>query len=153
MAFEFYKRMAGGVAPIKELPGKASEVIVKGDPVNLESGLLCVGAAADTAIVGIANESVTPTAAQEAVEVILAYPDVVFKVDFTNAGTKKTMANADIGTGFDLLSTDNGVLDPDDTTGGMWMLVGYDNTNLKAFVVLNQEAAAVIIGGGPDAIA
>lgn len=150
MAFEFAYVMGGGVAPIKEYPGKANEDIDKGYPVNLESGLLCAGAAADTAFVGIANESLTPATNGEMIEIVQALANVVFRVDYV-VGTKTSLTNADIGTAFDLKSTALNKIDLDDTTGGAWIVVGYDNDHDKAYVVLDRDKAAVVVGGSPDA--
>lgn len=149
--FEFAYMQGGGVPWIKKLPGKASEVIVRGYCVNVESGLLCAAAAADTAIAGIANESVTPSADGELVEVVMATANTVFRVPFDADGTKKTLTNADLGTAFDLHSGALNTIDLDDTTGGMWIVVGYDNTNLRAYVVLDRDKASVLAGGSPDA--
>lgn len=151
MGFEFAYMKGGGIPFVKKLPGKASEVIAKGYCVNLESGLLCAAAAADTAIVGVANESVTPSADGELIEVIVATAETVFRVPFDADGTKKTLTNADIGTAFDLHSGALNTIDLDDTTGGMWIVVDYDNTNLRAYVVLDRDKAAVVAGGSPDA--
>jgi hypothetical protein len=151
--FRFVRRTGGDcVAPIKLIPGKAEEVFSRGEPVNLESGLANAGAPADTYFVGISNQAQTIATAGDPLEVTLALPDVVFRAPFTNAGTKKTFTNADIGTAFDLLSTDNGVIDPDDTTGGAWIVVGFDNTLRTVDVVLDREKAANIVGGHADDI-
>lgn len=150
MAFSFYRRTGGDcVAPIKIIPGKKDEDFARGTPVNLETGLANVGAAADTYFVGISNQKVKIVTAGDPLEVILALPDVEFKVPYVGA-TKKTLADADIGTAFDLSATDAGVIDLDDTTGGAWIVVDYDNTNSFAIVVLDREKAANIVGGHVD---
>lgn len=150
MAFEFAYMLGGGVPAVKEIPVKASEAIVRGFPVNLESGLANVAAAADTAFAGIANESVTGTSAQEPVEVILCTANTVFRVNYTT-GSKTSLNNADIGTAFDLKSGDLDNIDLDDTTGGAWIVIDYDNDLDVAYVVCDRDKAAVIAGGSPDA--
>lgn len=149
--FSFLRRSdAGEVCPVKLLPMKSGEVFKRGTPVNLESGLCCAGAPADTYLVGVSNQEVTASADGEMLEVILGYPTVVFRVGFTNAGTKKTFTDANIGTAYDLLSTNNRLIDPDDSAGGAWIVVGYNNTKLTVDVVLDTEKAANIIGGSVD---
>lgn len=150
MAFEFAYRLGGGVPVVKEFPGKASEVIAKGYPVNLESGLLCAGAAADTAFVGIANESITPAADGEMIEVVVATAQTVFRVDYVGSSLPDP-TNANLGTAFDLKSTALNKIDLDDTTGGAWILIDFDTANDKAYVVLDRDKASVLAGGSPDA--
>lgn len=145
MPFAFHHMKGGGVPVVKEYPAKASEVHVKGTPVNLESGLACVGAAADTAFVGIANETLTAAADGEMLEVIECNARTVFKVDYTE-GTKTSLTNADIGTAFDLKSDDVDNIDLDDTTGGAWVVEDFDNDNNVAYVTcLSTKRAATVL--------
>jgi hypothetical protein len=137
LAFEFAYRGTQGTAKIRKLPVAASQTIVKGDPLVIASGLLNVAAGGATAatVVGIANQASDSAAAGTEVEVILCDSDTVFKADFLNSGTKKTFANADLGTAYDMgATTDYNKIDPDDTVGGSWTLVDFDNTNLHAYV-------------------
>jgi len=147
--FRFLKRLGGDcVIPVAVLPAKANEAFVRGTPVNLESGLCTVAAAGDTEIVGIANQTLTPAADGEELEVILALPDVLFEADFIGT-SKPTLANADIGAAFDLGATTNAdKVNLDDTTGGMWVVFpGWDNTAKKVVVKLLADNAATIVGG------
>jgi len=151
MAFSFYRRSGGDcVAPVKVLPAAGSQAFKRGEPVNHESGLCTVGAAADTAFVGIANETKTTAAAGGTIEVVLGLADVEFKVPYDGSGTLKALTNAYIGTAFDLGATDIGLINLDDTTGGAWIVVAYDNTAGTAVVVLDREKASVIVGGHTD---
>ena len=146
--FKYLKREGGDpFAPVREYPGGASETFIKGDPVNMESGLLDPGVAADTAIVGICNEDIVLGAgdAGDMVEVILALPDVLFEVDYT-AGSKTALADADIGTAFDLAAADPSNIDLDDVTGGAWVVVGYDNDRDVAIVRLLAAKRAAVVG-------
>ena len=150
MAFSFYRRSGGDcVAPVKVLPAAGSQSFRRGDPVNHENGLCTVGAAADTAFVGIANETKTTAAAGGTIEVVLGLPDVEFKVPY-GGSTLKTLTDAYIGTAFDLGATDRGLINLDDTVGGAWIVVAYDNTAGTAIVVLDREKASVIVGGHID---
>lgn len=152
MAFRFHHVEGGGVPPVREMPSAASKTWLAGYTANLESGLLDNGAAADVAFVGVVNESATVGSAGEGtpIEVILAYDNVVFEVDYVT-GTKKTLANSDIGTAFDLKSTALNKIDLDDTTGGAWVCVGYDNDKKTALVKCLGTKRAVVVGG--DAVA
>lgn len=151
MAFSFYRRSGGDcVAPVKVLPAAGSQSFRRGDPVNHENGLCTVGAAADTAFVGIANETKTTAAAGGTIEVVLGLPDVEFKVPYDGSGSLTALTNAHIGTAFDLGSDDIGIIDLDDAVGGAWIVVAYDNTAGTAIVVLDREKASVIVGGHTD---
>lgn len=144
--FQFaYREGGSGVPVIKLFPITASEVLSKGEPVNLESGLLDAGAAADTEFVGICNHANAEAAAGDLMEVILCDNNTVFKVDYIT-GNKTSLADSDIGTAFDLDSTDNTSIDLDDTTGGAWVIVDYDNDLGVAFVkCLSSKRADVVI--------
>ena len=63
----------------------------------------------------------------------------VLEIDFLVTGTKTTFSTTDLGSQFDIVVTSgNQVLDPDDTSGGFLILVGYDNSKHKAYVVLDS---------------
>lgn len=144
MSFKFLKRLGGDcIAPVLELPVKANEAHVSGKAVNLETGLCTVGTTGDTAIVGVANETLTATVDGEKLEVVLALGDVVFEVDYVGT-TKTSLTNADIGTAFNMVATGDKI-DLDNTTGGMWVVVGFDNDAKKAHVVLSRTARAPIL--------
>lgn len=78
-------------------------------------------------LVGIALETAIATATVM-VDVVVAGATII--APFTTAGTKKTMADADIGKVFDI--TNAMLVNPDDTTGGCASLCGYDNKTLEA---------------------
>jgi len=145
--FRFAYREGGDcVAPVKEYPAAASKTFTKGETVNLESGLLDNGAPADSAFVGVVNETISSATSEgDPVEVVLALEDVVFKVDYT--GTSKTsLTNADIGTAFDLDASDGKKINLDDTTGGAWVVVGFDNDEGVAYVKLDASKRAAVLG-------
>jgi hypothetical protein len=145
MAFRFLKRTGGDcIAPIKVIPGKNAEDFTRGEPINLESGLGCAAAAADSAIVGISNQTKVMAEDGDTLEAVLALEDVVFRVGYIT-GTKTSLTNADIGTAFDLDATDNASINLDDTTGGMWVVVGFDNTLKTADVKLKAANRAAIV--------
>jgi len=135
MAFQYSHRTGGdSVIPIKEFPSTENKTYVKGYTAALSSGLITNGGAADTAIVGVVQETIaTATTAGDPVKVILALSDVIFKVDYV-AGSKTSLTDADIGTAFDLKSTALNKIDLDDTTDGAWVVVDYDNTAGVAWV-------------------
>lgn len=118
----------------------ASQTINKGDlvQVNATTKLLEVAAAASTTIVGIADASITTggsVTSADIIPVIWAY-DAVLLVNYT-PGTKTSLTQADLYTvAFDLASKTS--INLDDTTGGMWEVVAYDNTAATAEVVLKR---------------
>lgn len=91
------------------------------------------GAAAvtDATLLGIACDDYDATELG-LFEVIGECTEVTAK--FTAAGTKKTFTNADIGKVYDF--SDENTINPDDTTGGSAMLIGYDNDVLEATFVV-----------------
>lgn len=142
--FRFLKRLGGDcVAPVLELPAKAAEAHKRGYAVNLETGLCTVATSADAAIVGVANENLTPAVDGEKLEVILALDDVVFEVDYVGT-TKTSLTNADIGTAFDMVAGGDKI-NLDDTLDGMWVVIGFDNAAKKAHVVLSGAKRAPIL--------
>ena len=110
--------------------------ISKGELVISSSGIKpAVAALASQICVGLALEDAAATAKVP----VLPLQGVVMEIDFTNAGSKKTFADSDLGTEYDFVVTSHdAVLDPDDTSCGSLTLVGYDNANLKAYVVLKN---------------
>lgn len=147
--FEFAYRDGGDcVIPIKYLPADTGKTFLKGETVNVESGLLDNGAAADTAFAGIVNAPCGPTSASDPVEVILALSDVVFRADYiSSVPTKTSVVDADLGTAFDLGAAAQSVnIDLDDTTGGAWVCVGYDNANKKIYVKCLASKRSAVAG-------
>ena len=67
------------------------------------------------------------------VEVIICDSETVFYVDYIK-GTKTSLTAADIGTAFDLDSSDPSSINLDDTDGGAWVVEKYDNALGKAWV-------------------
>lgn len=114
----------------------AAAAISKGEIVISNTGAKPATAALATQVVlGLALETALINT------MIPVYPlsGTVMEIDFTNAGTKKTFTDADLGTDYDFVVTSHDfVLDPDDTTNGSLTLVGYDNANLKAYVMLKN---------------
>jgi len=117
----------------------ASQTIVTGDfvQINATSGLLEAAAAASTTIVGIANSDITTGGSvtdADNIPVVLAKNSVI-RMNFTDAGTKKTFTQADLYTkSYDL--SNKTTVNPDDTTGGMMQIVAFDNTKLTVDVVV-----------------
>lgn len=131
MEFAYLEGGGNGVAPIRVFPSAAGLTWTKGFTANLESGVISNGAPADGAFVGVVNQTVAvATAAGDLIEVIEARSDVIFRVEAV-IGTKTALANADIGTAFDLKSTALNKIDLDDTTGGAWVIVAFNNTYKK----------------------
>lgn len=107
-----------------------SQTVNAGDllEINGTSRTAEVGVAASTTLFGIANQSAT-TATATASDVISAtlLRGQVVRMNVYQGGVKKTFAQTDMyTTAFDL--HDQTSVDPNDTTGGMCYVVGYDNT-------------------------
>lgn len=107
-----------------------SQTINVGDLIQIDAtsrkGVVAV--AASTTIVGIAQQDITTTTATSAdvIPVVLVRREVV-RMAVSQAGTKKTFADTDkYTTAYDLL--DKTTINPDDTTGGMCYVQGFDNT-------------------------
>ncbi|MBY9081203.1 hypothetical protein KIH86_23940 [Paenibacillus sp. HN-1] len=124
----------------------ASASITAGNFVVATSGLLANAVAATTGtIVGLSNFTLANGGSATTTKnypVVLA-KNAVIRMNFTNAGTKKTFTAADLyGTQFGL--SDAVTLNPDDTTGGFLQVVGYDNTKLTVDVVVASAAQYLV---------
>jgi len=68
--------------------------------------------------------------------------DAVIRINFAGT-TKTTLAQADLyKTKFDL--SDQVTINLDDTTGGMCMVIGYDNTKQTADVVISTTGQVLV---------
>ncbi len=117
---------------------KASTTINEGDLVALDATTryLIPAVAASTAIVGIAQQSITTGATVTEKDKIPVIPvtDVVVRINFAGT-TKTTLADTDLVTTlFDL--TDAKTINLDDTTGGMCSVIDYNNTLKYADVII-----------------
>lgn len=98
--------------------------VAKGDLVVYSSGTVVKGAGGASAntVVGIALET---KASGALVLVDRIGPESVIQAPFAVSGTKKTFADTDIGLVYDIASETT--VNPDDTTGGICVIAGYDN--------------------------
>lgn len=125
-----------------------SQTIVVGDLVQIDatSRLGEAAVAASTTIVGIALGAITTGASVTDANTIpvASIRGEVIRAAVSQAGTKKTFAEADkYTTAYDLLNKTT--IAPDDTTGGMCYVQGFDNTlNTVDFIV--ADANLVYIG-------
>ena len=85
-------------------------------------------------ILGIADETVS------AADVKMTYTPVrgnLCMIDYYASATKKSIADADIVSLFDTnVTSHNMTLDLDDTTGGIWRVMQYDNDNKVAYCAI-----------------
>lgn len=102
--FVFAYSLTGTAPIIERFPVKASVVLSKGEMCNLESGEVDTGAAADTALVGVALEDVDNTADGLYVHCIVN-EDAVYSVVDANARTKGDLI--DLASGAQGLTTDS----------------------------------------------
>lgn len=82
--FRFAYRLSGGAPTIQDLTFKDTETITKGDLVNLETGEVDLAATNDTALVGVALETVSGTDSTTKIKCITDL-DAVYAVDDANA--------------------------------------------------------------------
>lgn len=136
--FKFKRQSSGYDISATRFNVGASTTITKGDAVVLASGLVVRAVSTDTAILGIAAGDVTTAAGETAICEVYIQPGIIWTVPFTAAGTKKTMAAADVGAAGFGLST-YGVIAPDDTTGPVVQVVDYNNTALTADVIIKSR--------------
>lgn len=128
---------ADNVPLIYHLAIDDSQTINVGDLIQIDSTSKKgeVAVAASTTIVGIAQQAITTTTATDAdvIPIALVKGEVV-RMAVSQAGTKKTFLTTDkYLTAFDLLNKTT--IAPDDTTGGMCYVQGYDNTQNTVDVI------------------
>lgn len=113
----------------------ANQTIKSGDLIQISAGLGQVAVAASTTLIGVAAADITTGASvtsKDRIPVTLL-KDAVILIDYVGT-TKTTLTDADrYGTSFDL--SDKKTLNLDDTVGGMFKVLGYDNAKKKAEVV------------------
>jgi hypothetical protein len=115
-----------------------SQTIAAGDLVQIDatSRWLEAAAPASTTLVGIAMQSITTGASVTVADSIDVIPltGIVIRMDYVGS-SKTSIVDTDLLT--TLFDIDNGTeIDLDDTTGGMCSVVGYDNTNDTADVII-----------------
>lgn len=115
----------------------SSAAVAAGDIVSVANGKVAPLAAAGTGIMGIACNTVA--AADGEVQVQVITDASVIRVPYVGA-TKTTLAVADLlGTKFDWDAT-NKKVNLDDTIGGMFRVLSYDNTDKTADVLISGAA-------------
>lgn len=145
MAFKFAFRGTEGVARMLYLPVAASQDIKKGDALEVDTGLINLGAPADDAFIGIAAQNADELAANTNIEIIACDEETAFWVDYVGS-TKTSLTNADLGTAFDLSAADPGAINLDDVTGGAWVCMGFDNGKAQALVKCLAAKRSGILG-------
>jgi len=102
--FRFRYRLGGGSATIQELTFKDTEVLTKGDIVNLETGEIDLGATADTNLLGVALETKSGTDSTTTLKVIVD-ADAVYGVYDANARVKGATLDLSGATGAQTVAT------------------------------------------------
>jgi hypothetical protein len=82
--FRIRGRLSGGPIHYQDILAQDTATYTKGDIVNVETGLLDLGAAADTALIGPVMETVSATASTTKVRVATD-PDIILEVYDANA--------------------------------------------------------------------
>ena len=138
--FEYLFDIDGAEPMVIALTAATGTSFESGDLLAFSSGLVGKAAAASTSIAGVAVEGVTNAPAGTKVQVLVSRGSV-FRTGYTT-GTKTSLADADIGTAFDLDSVDQTTISLDDTSGGMCILVAYDNAAKTADVLIKGRTFA-----------
>lgn len=124
----------------------ASQTIVAGNFVVVAAGLAQNAAAGTTGeVVGLANGDFTNGATATTTRPLPAVlaKNSVIRMNFTDAGTKKTFTTADLYGALYGLSNAT-TLNPDDTTGGFLQVIDYNNTNKTVDVVVAAAAQYLV---------
>lgn len=126
-----YKGSTDGSGPIlKQFPVNASQTILAGSVVVLATGKASVAAAAAAAgtVLGVAYQDYTTGGSVTAADVIKVdiNPNSIYEFPYSGS-TKTSLTDSDKGTQFDL-GANAFTVNLDDTTGGYFMCVGYNNT-------------------------
>lgn len=138
-------RNADNVPIVVQLRIAASQTINVGDliQINGTSRYGEAAVAASTTIVGIAEQSITTggsVTTADSISVSLVRGQVV-RAAVAQGGTKKTFADTDMyTTAYDL--SNKTTVNPDDTTGGMCYVVGYNNTANTVDFIIGDAAIA-----------
>ena len=136
MAFRFRYVWNGQAEPlVRKWPTDATN-IQRGDLLVLSGGKAAKAAPGATGILGVAQDA--PSNGQ--VTVIVSH-DAVFEVPYPGT-TKTSLADADLGTAFDI-NTDAASINLDDTLDGMCQVVDYDNDRKVAYVLVKNRALAL----------
>lgn len=93
--------------------------------------------AGSTRIAGVAVDTVVNAVAGTKAQVNVGAGSV-YRVKFV-PGTKTTFSGTDLGLLYDLSAGSAKTINPDDVTGGMCLVVDYNNTNLTVDVLLKAR--------------
>lgn len=132
--FKYRRNLNGGDRVIIDFPSAPATEIPAGGIVVVSSGLAIGGAAAAGAgtVLGVAEEA--KVAGQTTVKVDVT-PKAVFEVGYIGT-TKTSLGAADLwGTLFNL-AAESQEINLDDTTGGYFKVVGYNNAKKTAEVLI-----------------
>lgn len=147
MAFDFeYKRSLDHSQPmVEKVHIGASQTIKAGNLLDISSGLSVKAAATASAIIGIALADITTGDAvgdDDQIPVLILNTESVVRCKYTGS-TKTSLTAADkFGTAFDIAvdgTTGAQTLNLDDVTGGLLLVVGYNNDNDTADVVIKAD--------------
>jgi hypothetical protein len=102
--FRFAFRISGGGPTVQRLIFKDTETLTRGDILNLETGEVDLGATADTALLGVAIETVAGTDSTTSIGVITD-SDAVYEVTDANAREKGATLDLSGATGAQTVAT------------------------------------------------
>lgn len=124
--------MGGGQLPVEFLVND-TQTIVRGSVLAIATGKVSLvgDAAAAGTVAGVAMEAITTTTATAADKILVdTNPNSVFNMTHSGSATPA------IGVAYDFVS--DGVFDSDDSTGGIFMVVGNVATNTADVMITNR---------------
>lgn len=147
MAFDFeYKRSLDHTQPmVEKVHIGASQTIKAGMLLDVSSGLGVKAAATATAILGIALADITTGLSvgdDDQIPVLMLNTKSVIRAKYTGSSKTSLTAADKFGTAYDLAvdgTTGAQTVNLDDTTGGLFLVVGYNNDNNTVDVVIKAD--------------
>lgn len=136
--FHYRYDFNGSEPMIVSLPVVTGTTFDENDILEFSAGgLIQLAAAGSVRIAGVAVEGVVNAPAGTKVQVMVS-KGAVYRASYTGS-TKTALTNADRGVAFDLKTTARKQIDLDDTTGGMCVVVDFNNEEKWADVLLKSR--------------
>jgi hypothetical protein len=139
---QYLKSLDNTQANLVSLQINANQTIVDGDLIVISSGKGSKAGAAASAIFGIAKGAITTggtVTADDAIPVMPINEKSVLRMGYSGSTNTSVDASEMYTTAYDITDTTQKV-NLDDTTGGMMLIVGYDNTAKTVDVVVKKSA-------------
>ncbi len=128
--FKFEGRQSGAPPTVQKFYFKDTETIYKGDMVNMESGEIDLAATGDTAIIGIALQTLSGVDSTTLMEVITDF-DALYSVYDANARTVGTLLDLTGSAGAQTVTT---------SSNGNFIVVANSSADERTLVKLSTAA-------------